>query len=61
VNAGSILHRVRARKRRLQKRLDRDNFPEGDRPDVGRTIAKRAAPPPAILLAIGIGTCLFKA
>jgi hypothetical protein len=32
VNTGSILNRVRARERRLQKRLDRDNFPEGDLP-----------------------------
>jgi Transposase DDE domain group 1 len=32
VNTKSILNRVRARKRRLQERLDRDNYPEGDRP-----------------------------
>src|SRR5580704_3577870 len=32
VSSNSILNRVRARRRRLQKRLDRGNFPEGDRP-----------------------------
>ena len=32
MNTKSILDRVRARKRRLQRRLDRDNYPEGDRP-----------------------------
>jgi Transposase DDE domain group 1 len=32
VSTKGILNRVRARRRRLQKRLDRDNFPEGDRP-----------------------------
>jgi hypothetical protein len=32
VNTKSILDRVRAHKRRLQKRLDRDNYPEGDSP-----------------------------
>jgi Transposase DDE domain group 1 len=32
VNTTSILNRVRARKRRMQLRLDRDNYPEGDRP-----------------------------
>jgi hypothetical protein len=32
VNTKSILDRVRAHKRRLQERLDRDNYPEGDRP-----------------------------
>jgi hypothetical protein len=32
VNASSILDRVRRRKRRLQDRLDRDNFPEGEQP-----------------------------
>jgi hypothetical protein len=32
VNAKSFLDRVRQRKRRIRKRLDRDNFPEGDGP-----------------------------
>jgi hypothetical protein len=32
VNSKSIQNRVRARKRRLQVRLDRDNYPEGDSP-----------------------------
>jgi hypothetical protein len=32
VNAKSIFNRIRARKRRLHDRLDRDNYPEGDRP-----------------------------
>jgi hypothetical protein len=32
VNASSIPDRVRRRKRRLQDRLDRDNFPEGEGP-----------------------------
>jgi len=32
VNAKSILDRGRARKRRLERRLDRDNYPEGDHP-----------------------------
>ena len=32
VNTSSIFDRVRRRKRRLQDRLDRNNFPEGDRP-----------------------------
>lgn len=32
MNVKSILDRGRARKRRLEKRLDRDNCPEGDRP-----------------------------
>jgi hypothetical protein len=32
VNIKSIQNRVRARKRRIHERLDRDNYPEGDRP-----------------------------
>ena len=32
MNAKSILDRVRQRKRRIQDRLDRDNFPDGDGP-----------------------------
>ena len=37
MNVSSIFDRVRQRKRRLLDRLDRDNFPEGDRPVIRAT------------------------